>query len=409
MPTNLLVWNVQFFTCNKISMNNTDWYEYVDTDGNKADGNFTALMCLDYIVSNIKLADAHIFVLIENLSSQGTMGSLAGGNGAIGSLLMLDRIRGATLNRNWMLVPPLKAVNKLQTERKEGGFVALVKEGAYTECISVYYRSDLMTFIGPYVWPQTNNNDSPVKVAQRDTGQATQAYPDVWDGAYPPGNHFAGQFEYFTDAPNRTGQLLFPDGGCRRPFLTQFREAGPGGRKISLASVHYPPKAIPAGLAFATTLRYFSNQATYNIQPDEVVLVAGDFNLDYLTIKPADWNRLYNTAANNGFTLALDQRRGNDWPTMLKRRRQTTPTNYLKNQGLDNVAIRYGGGVLPFTVNVFDRVNRTAPSMMYTPMAAIQAIPNPRLRDTVFQLYQNYYYMGPVPGVSDHLPVYLQF
>ena len=105
--------------------------------------------------------------------------------------------------------------------------------------------------------------------------------------------------------------------------------------------------------------------------------MAGDFNLDYLTIKPADWNRLYNTAANNGFTLALDQRRGNDWPTMLKRRRQTTPTNYLKNQGLDNVAIRSGGGVLPFTVNVFDRVNRTAPSMMYTPMAAIQAIPIP--------------------------------
>src|SRR5579875_1060917 len=199
MPTNLLVWNVQFFTSNKISMANADWHDFVDLHGNVVDGTFTSLMNLDYILSNVKKADAHIFVLIENLSSRGTLGSLAGGNGAIGSRLLLDRLRGETLNRNWMLVPPLKTVAAVQTQRGEGGLIALVREGAYTECVSVYYRNDLLNFVGPYVWPQSDNNDAPGKTAQPNTGQNTQAYPADWDDTYPAGNYFAGQFEYYAD------------------------------------------------------------------------------------------------------------------------------------------------------------------------------------------------------------------
>jgi hypothetical protein len=414
MPTNLLVWNVQFFSSNKISVAQSNWLDLVDTNGNIVDGNFNTLMNLEYITSNVQLADAHIFVLIENLSDQGTMGSLAEGNGAKGSLLLLDRIRGATINRNWMLVPPLKMVNKVQTETSRAGGYSLVKEGAYTECVSVYYRSDLLNFVGPYVWPQSLNNDSVTKVAQRNTGQTTQAYPDAWNGSYPAGNFYAGQFEYFADPAARTGQYLFPDTGGRRPFFTQFRELTGAARLLSLVSVHFPPKFTPASRAFATTTTYFSPEK-YQAQADEVVLIAGDFNLNYL-LNPLDKgyisqsDALYGQAARKSFTLALN-RRNTQLPTMMKQSDDATPPDgYLRpNLGLDNIALRYGGGALNFQTTVYDRVNRNAPSMMFTPMAEIMQLPTQIYRNTVFRLQQNFKYMGPVPGVSDHLPVYLQF
>ena len=133
MPTNLLMWNVHFFTVNKIAMANANWLDLVDTTGAPVDGTFDTLMNLEYITSNLQYVNpplgdgAHIFVLIENLSSQGTMGSLAEGNGAIGSRLLLDRIRAVTGNQNWMLVPPLKLVDRVQTERGERGLIALLR------------------------------------------------------------------------------------------------------------------------------------------------------------------------------------------------------------------------------------------------------------------------------------------
>lgn len=407
MPTNLLVWNVQFFTSNKISMQKSEWLDLVDINGNVVDGNFDTLLNLEYITTNIKDADAHIFVLIENLSSQGTMGSLAEGNGAIGSRLMLDRIRGATLNANWMLVPPLKLVDKVQTEKDALGLLALLKEGAYTECISVYYRSDLLNFVGPYVWPLSPNNNDTRKVAQRNTGQATQAYPADWDDCYPVGNSFAGQFEFFVNPVARTGQVLFPDYGSRRPFLTQFREIGGAARLITLVSVHYPPNSPDAGTAFARTLSYFA-QGNWPIQPDEVILVAGDFNLDYLTDGILDSDRLDGTARRNGFSLALRTPWSNQ-PTMLKNKRYATPYSYLKQEGLDNIAYRYGGGILPVIVDVLDRVGGTLPSLMFTSMASIKALPTEEQKKYVFRLEQNFSYMGPVPGVSDHLALQFQF
>lgn len=405
MPTNLLVWNVQFFSSNKISMANASWHDFVDINGQIVDGTFTSLMNLDYILSNIKAVDAHIFVVIENLSSRGTHGSLAGGNGAVGSRLLLDRLRGQTLNQNWMLVPPLKTVNAVQVERGEDDLAALVREGAYTECVSVYYRNDLLDFIGPYVWPQTDNNDSPNKVAQSNSGQATQDYPGEWDGTYPAGNHYAGQFEYFRDPATRQEEILFPDIGGRRPFFTKFVERGGAQRTISLASVHYPPFREPAGTSFARTLSYFDE--IYQMQNNEILLIAGDFNLDYLDRDNlATWVRLYNTAEIYGFQLVLKYPNVT-WPTMLKRARDATPTSYTNNLGLDNIALRAQGVNVNYTYQIMDRVNVVAPSMMFTPMAEILQLP-PQQRDQVFRLKQNFSYMGPVPGVSDHLAVSLQ-
>lgn len=415
MPTNLLMWNVQFFTVNKISMANSDWLDLVNTNNRVVDGTFNTLMNLEYITSNLQyvntngLGGAHIFVLIENLSAQGTMGSLAGGNGAIGSRLLLDRIRGATQNRNWMLVPPLKLVDKVQTEQDEEDLFALVKEGQYTECISVFYRSDLLNFVGPYVWPLAGNNDDPTKVAQRDTGQARGPYPAVWDGTYPAGNYFAGQFEYFQNPVTRTGQYLFPDISSRRPFFTQFREIGGAQRLISLVSAHYPPNATAAGSAFSKTLGIFGKNGTsYPLQNDEVRLVGGDINLNYIG---SQYDEVYNTAAQNGFRLVLSIERGINYPTIIKRSSYSTLNNYLGQKGLDNIALRTGRGLQPFGyfTNVYDRVNRTAPSMMFNSVQSIAGLPSPEPQNTVFRLQQNYKYMGPVPGVSDHLPVFLSF
>jgi hypothetical protein len=404
--TTVFMWNVQFFSNNKISMVNSQWRDLVDVNGNVVDGTFDTLMNLEYITSNIELANPQIFVLIENLSARGVMGSLAGGNGAIGSRLLLDRIRGATLNQNWMLVPPLKLVDEVQTQRDEVGLFRLIREGAYTECISVFYRNDVLAFVGPYVWPATDNNDNPAKIAQRNTGQPTQAYPAVWEGTYPAGNFFAGQFEFFRNPVARTGRLLFPDVGARRPFLTQFRERDAPGRLITLASVHYPPNPAPAGGAFQTTLDFFS-QPNWPVAADEVILVGGDVNLDYLTDKPLNRDRLYGCARREGFRLALDRQNTNAH-TIIKRPKNASPTDYTRAVGLDNIAYRSGPPIVP-RIDVFDRVNGTQPSLMFTPMAQIMGLPTQAQRNTTFRLQQNYSYMGPVPGVSDHLPILFQF
>ena len=415
MPTNLLMWNVQFFTVNKIAMANANWLDLVDTTGAPVDGTFDTLMNLEYITSNLQYVNpplgdgAHIFVLIENLSSQGTMGSLAEGNGAIGSRLLLDRIRAVTGNQNWMLVPPLKLVDRVQTERGERGLIALLREGAYTECISVFYRSDLLTFVGPYVWPAAGNNTDATKTAQPDAGQATGPYPDVWAGTYPANNYFAGQFEYFRNPVARTGQVLFPDMGSRRPFFTQFREVGGAQRLISLASVHYPPQTAGAQVAFATTTGLFGS-GNYTAAANEVLLVGGDFNLNYLSTRPLEQDYLYGSAARGGFRVALD-RRNVTFPTIIRRKTGATLGNYLGTAGYDNIIYRAGAGVgaLNPLVTVYDRVNRTAPSMMYNTPGMIGALATPLPQNTVFRLQQNYSYMGPVPGVSDHLPVFMSF
>lgn len=413
MPTNLLMWNVQFFTVNKISMANSQWLDLVNTNNQQVDGTFDTLMNLEYITDNLRFVNAggqgpvHLFVLIENLSSQGTLGSLAGGNGAIGARLMLDRIRGATGKRDWMMVPPLKLVDRVQTEQDEDDLLALVQEGAYTECISVFYRSDLLDFVGPYVWPAAGNNDNPTKTAEPDTGQMTGAYPDAWDETYPPNNHFAGQFEYFEDPVARTGEVLFPGVGSRRPFFTQFRERGGAQRLISLVSVHYPPNGPAARTAFSRTLSLFSRD-NYAIQPDEIVLVGGDINLDYLSD-----DAVYGVADSYDFQMVLDVRRYPYLvrPTLIKRASNATLDNYRSNLGLDNIALRVGSGLQPFPyfTNVYDRVDRTDPSMMFNSPAQIRALASPEPQNTVFRLQQNYAYMGPVPGVSDHLPIFMSF
>lgn len=418
MPTNLLMWNVQFFTVNKISMANSQWLNLVNTEGVQTDGTFDTLMNLEYITSNLQYVNqhgegpVHLFVLIENLSSQGTVGSLAGGNGAIGARLLLDRIRGVTLNPNWMLVPPLKLVDRLQIEQDDEDLFALVREGAYTECISVFYRNDLLDFVGPYVWPAAGNNDDETKTAQPNVNQATGAYPDEWEGTYPPGNYYAGQFQYFRDRVNRTNEIFFPDIGCRRPFFTQFRERGGAQRLISLVSVHYPPNGPAAAASFARTLGYFSRD-DYPIQNNEVLLIGGDINLDYLSDDPVMQHAVYTMPALLGFTTVLDHRPPAyiPWPTIIRRANNATLGNYLGNVGLDNIALRVGQGLQPFGYffNVYDRVNRTDPSMMFNSPESIAGLAAPEPQNTMFRLQQNYRYMGPVPGVSDHLPVFMSF
>ena len=411
MPTNLLLWNVQFFSLNKINLANSVEVELINSEGKKV--SYThAMMNLTYILNNLLYQPGgqgppHIFVLIENLSSQGTKGSLAGGDGAAGAQVLLSGIRNVTQNKDWMIVPPLKLTDKVQIERDpdNSDLIALLKEGAYTECISVFYRSDLLEFVGPYVWPEAGGHNA-TKTAQPNTGQATGPYPDEWRGTYPADNHFAGQFEYFTDA-ERTKEILFPDEHARRPFFTQFREKQDKKRLISLVSVHYPPDSEAAATAYARTLDRFGN-GTYKIDDNEVILVGGDINLDYCSDAPLIRDAVFNLPKLYGFTALLNKEYG---PTMLKRAANSTLDNYLGKAGLDNIAVRAGSGLtsLRFLPCVYDRVNRTNPSMMFIAPAALEKMVSPEPRDTVFRLPQNYGHLGPAPGVSDHLPVYLSF
>jgi hypothetical protein len=136
-------------------------------------------------------------------------------------------------------------------------------------------------------------------------------------------------------------------------------------------------------------------------------MVGGDINLNYLPHPGA--SAYYEEEF--GFRLVLDSAHTN-FPTIIRRAANSTLNNYLGAAGYDNIAIRTGADLrphFPYSFNVYDRVNRTAPTMMFNPVQTIANLQAPEPQNTVFRLQQNFKYMGPVPGVSDHLPVFLSF
>jgi hypothetical protein len=117
----------------------------------------------------------------------------------------------------------------------------------------------------------------------------------------------------------------------------------------------------------------------------------------------------------DGFRMDFDSRppRNIPRPTIIKRAANSTLGDYLSVKGLDNIALRAGTrtGLQPFGyfANVYDRVNRTHLPMMFNTVQSIANLQTPDPQNAIFCLQQNYKYMGPVPGVSDHLPIFLSF
>ncbi|MBV8280270.1 MAG: hypothetical protein JO170_34105 [Verrucomicrobia bacterium] len=416
MPTNLLVWNIQNFTSRKITPGLSGTEPVYDPQGNRLPDFDVSHGKLNYILTNITFSQADIVVVIETISGQGVKGSLIESAGATGCQSLLTLIRNRTNNANWYLVPPLKLVDRLQVQQMEAeegaDLLEIHRDGAYTEGISVFYNHNQVNFIGPYVWPSSANpntypNNDPRKIAvPAGVGVVTENYPAPWNNVLPPGNNFAGQYEFFYQG----SEVLFDGTGCRRPFLTKFTEVAPPGRIISLVSVHLPPQGASAGTALTRLAEYFS-RARYNIAPNEVILIVGDYNVDYL--KKGGTNYLRDIQEQHGIVPLFSRERkprvnNRDMPSMYRRITGSKPAewnDYLNPKGLDNLAGRGAFAANTPQYAFLDRVPWPgANRVMYLSLDEIKNI-TPDVRNLCFRRQQNFGHVGPVPGTSDHIGI----
>ena len=370
----LMVWNINRFTHNSLNRNMpyNQWY----------------------ILETVYQQAVDIFVVVEVQSSQGLRGSLIQSGGKTGSLELLGLLRDEDANPDWRLVPPLKLVQGIIGQN-------------YTEGISVFYRNATLDFVGPYYW---DNNQGIATAANAGTN-----YPASWNGALPGGNNRAGKVN-FVRYDDANAVLEFPETTHRRPFQTNFTERGGLQRNIKLFSVHLPPNQANAALAM---MRMSSIADIRNPGANDVVLVAGDFNfnLAQLTQNYLDTVRFFalvNYFAPVQFNLAAG-------PTRIEDTNNATIAGvapgygYLLQQYIDNIFARYGTGLVAPAHNpiVINRVVGSPPygSDMLDSIASILGMGGLTAQEKLdlFREEQNYGHIARYAGVSDHLPLVIDF
>jgi hypothetical protein len=370
----LMIWNINRFTHNTLnrSMPYNQWY----------------------ILETVYQQAVDIFVVVEVQSSQGLRGSLIQSGGKTGSLELLQILRDEDANPDWRLVPPLKLVQGIIGQ-------------TYTEGISVFYRNATLDFVGPYYW---DNNQGIATAANAGTN-----YPASWNGALPGGNNRAGKvdFVYY----NNPGAVLeFPETTHRRPFQTNFTERGGLQRNIKLFSVHLPPNQANAALA----LMRMSNIADIrNPGANDVVMVAGDINFNLANIGQTYLDDVRFFALVNYFVpVQFNLAAG---PTRIDDVNNATLAGgppgygYLLPQYIDNIFVRYGTGLAAPAHNptVINRVVGSGPYGidMANTIPAILGMGglNGAQKLALFQEEENYGHLARYTGVSDHLPLVIDF
>ncbi|HEY7545041.1 MAG TPA: hypothetical protein VID27_09175, partial [Blastocatellia bacterium] len=270
-------------------------------------------------IKNIAVT-ADIFAVIEVQSGRSVLGSLITGTGAEGVIYLLDWLRFIDSDK-WCVVPPLKLV----------GLNDAGEASNYTEGIAVFFRSDKLNFTGPYVWPQGGS------VAVKPGNSVTPgAYPDPWKNALPANNFFAGQFEFFKNPQNRTGDFNYISGDYRRPFFTTFTEVT-GGRVIKLMTVHPSPNstkiAVVNSLADVVEIQRSTSQ--------QVVVVAGDFNIKLKSSSTTESQGYWSLINQARFTQKISATNSStNGVTTVKRIQLAKPGSYLTNEALDNIFVR---------------------------------------------------------------------
>jgi len=412
MPTKILVWNIQNFTINKIDFEKGERIA-LPSPPSVFFATSSTILKNDYIIDNVALANPDIFIVIEVVSGRGPKGSMVTSKGAMGVQTLLKRLK--SLSNNWFLVPPLKLTDQIQVaeiddEGPDEDLSELISEGGYTEAIAVFFRKDKVDFVGPNVWPTVPGNDNPGKASvPPGPGVVAGAYPAEWqsclprndDGSY---NYFAGRADFRTAGGD---EWLFPAIQSRRPFLTKFRERQGMRRFLTIASVHFPPQPAPAKQAFVALVEYFNTD--YAIAQDEIILIAGDYNINYYQ----DTERVFEFLRGQHFFTVFN---GTAQPTMYKRNGSATPTDYRPQKGLDNASVKYGSQAIfqGLTGMIFDRVRNdpgTVPpitSLLYTPYNDIISQPTPDEQNDLFREPFNFGKFGPAPGTSDHLAIYVE-
>ncbi|HEX6041109.1 hypothetical protein [Longimicrobium sp.] len=333
----ILVWNIQFFTDNRISGQPGGTVQQTAAN---AEG---ALANLLYIISTVEQTDPDVFVVLETLSSQGGLGTLGTGGGPDGVLGLLAELRGLH-STQWFAVPPLR-VNPHQA----------VEGRTYTESVGVFWRDDRVRFDGPWSWPAGATNAVGPSVPG---AGAAGTYPAPWDAAVPAGTTAAAQYT-FTGANGQ--EILFTGQGHRRPYLTTFTERNGAQRRVNLFSVHTKP-GTTAGTAVARLGQIMN--AGFMPNAGEVVVFAGDFNVDVRNPNAVEWAQVAGLAFSRLTPVAISPTPAANPPSIYYPRRSATPGQYRRNELLDWALVSYGAGALPAPVLpllVLDRVAGTAP------------------------------------------------
>jgi hypothetical protein len=313
--TRILYWNIENFSLNKIN-NPTKVNESQDR--------------LDYIRSVVQQCDPDIFVIVEvatlgaPLHDEGTIiPNNQSGSHAVQILLQnINYIYQG--HKTWCLVPPLNSGNQ-----------------RYREVVAVYYKSNDLQFIGPYVYAKLLHQVNPLAQNLNSPGVINNLanYDDPWKN-FANGNRkyngvlenqFAGQWEFYNQSGNR---IYFPDhipkrfaedknppGMNRSPFLTSFLDLH-NNRIIKLLSVHTSPDTAEYAVNNLTHIR-----EVQNVVDNEVSVIVGDFNVDTFDEKK---NGAYIGLLNLGYTLHLDPR--DDTVTVNQARKPYCMTHLLPTE-----------------------------------------------------------------------------
>lgn len=375
----ILVWNIKFFSLSTIDEAADDPRQMKTP---------RSAWRNHHILQTIEAGDPDVFIIIENRSSPGQLGSLAQGNGAAGALRMLHflRLQDDRLGRHsqWSLVPPLRLV----------GVDAVDRPRQYTEVISVFYKHRALDFQGPFLWPRDNPaRGSKVAIPPTPAHAPAGAYPAPWDHALPAGNHFAGQF-CFWDGAGRP--LDFGGAAQRNPFLTKFVERAGARRTVNIVTSH-PRPVLRDAISAAAQLGSIGNIA--NPPAGTVNVLCGDFNIDISDRRDNQFGGTgYEVLGWDGYQVLVQPSAG---PTLVKNVPEAMTDAYFQRHSLDNVLIRYGAPprAAP-SATIVDMV-AGAPgyaSDMATPLGAMPS-------NDVFRYLENYGHIGYLDGTSDHLAI----
>jgi hypothetical protein len=394
----ILSWNIKFFTANRIVGQTATKYSPEENARRTINDSARATATLGYIRSTVSNTDPDVFVVTEPRASAGTPGTLAaGGSGGPAGLIQLLAHLRAAHHDSWRLVPPQR-INFTRTDPVDKG-------SQYTECIGVFWRSDRLTFTGPFVNTAAGARPSTV-------GTAID-YPAPWDAVVPNGLQAAGQciFAYKGDV------LGFPLITSRMPFRTTFTELGGDKRTIDLYSVHLDTYLGGDALIALRKVRFSNDYG--------VTVIAGDFNVDASAMTTYQQTAL--AQFTNNFDILFP---GPERPVLGKMPTyaatsvmpgpQAEPGAYAKKTTYDFGMVHYGGLPELPSCAVIDRV---AIRPVYAGQAMSDALEDfTRMEDPlpldVFRDRNNYAKIGTpaqllsspavlADGTSDHLPILL--
>lgn len=271
MAVRILYWNIEKFAMNKIANPRTNKRQ----KGASVVQAAAAADRLEYITDQITAANPEIIVVVEVATGFDAAGRLCRGAGLTGALSLLDEIRDATGDDDWMLVPPLQS--------------------GPNEAVAVYYLSTSLYFTGPNRWPGGGGATS-----QRAGGYGN--YPNDFDDALPnrdvpddaiyndgeSEDQCAARIDFTYNANMGILQGMGAIYFGRAPYMVSFAEVDGNDdviANITLFVVHAPANNFGA----TNFLRGLADLDEITDAPlnDEIMVVLGDFNVNLMSAPPA--------------------------------------------------------------------------------------------------------------------------